>query len=227
MKTTKNYFSVLVIALLSAGYSPSAKAKPNAKAVAMQVQNFYDQTRNVFAQFQQTYFHVLYKRYERSRGKVLFHRPGKMRWDYAKPNGKVIVSDGKILRVYEPGEKGRAGQVFEQKMGDAQLPQAMSFLTGVGRLEDNFVFRLLPAKKWRFEGQVLELVPKKANPHYKRILFFVDSNPKRLGVVHRVLILDHSGNRNKFEFKNFRFNRPGSEKVFAWKPPKGTRRIKP
>ena len=199
-----------------------------AEAVASAVQAFYDQTSSVEADFHQTYFNRLYAKYDRSRGTVRFQKPGKMRWDYAKPNGKVLVSDGKQLLVFEPGEGNEPGQVFERTLNESQLPQALSFLTGTGKLADDFTFRLLDAKKQGFEGgHVLELRPRKDSPHYDRILFYVDANPNRLGLVHRVLIIDPAGNRNRFDFRKLKFNRDLPAKTFAWKPPAGTRRIKP
>lgn len=202
-------------------------AEVDAETVAARVQAFYDQTRSVGADFVQTYFHKLYSRYDRSDGTVLFVRPGKMRWDYAQPNGKIMISDGKQLRIYEPGEDGAKGQVFEQKIDRSDLPQALGFLLGTSRLSDDFRFRLLKASGWKYQGHVLELRPKVKNPAYKQVLFFVDAHPDRLGVVHRVLIVDHTGNRNKFEFSHLRFNRPFAKDAFSWRAPKGTRVIRP
>src|SRR5688572_15655519 len=79
---------------------PANDAK--ARQVALSVQAFYDQTKSVEAEFHQTYYNRLYDRYDRSQGTVKFQKPGKMRWDYAAPNGKIIVSNGKRLSVYEP-----------------------------------------------------------------------------------------------------------------------------
>jgi len=200
-----------------------------AESVAATVQAFYDQTKSLEAHFYQTYFNRLYDKYDRSQGTVRFQKPGKMRWDYAKPNGKVLVSNGKRLLVYEPGDTAAdKGQVFERAMGDSELPQALSFLTGTGKLIDDFTFRLLDAKQQGFTaGYVLELMPKKASPHYERILFYVDGDAARAGLVHRVLIVDGSGNRNRFDFKNMKFNRVVDTKPFEWQPPAGTRRIQP
>ena len=209
-------------------FQPAAHAEDiDAATVAARVQTFYDLTKSVGADFVQTYYHRLYNRYDRSKGSVLFVRPGKMRWDYAEPNGKIMISDGTKLRIYEPGDNGAAGQVFEQTMKGAEVPQAMGFLLGTSRLKDDFRFRLLKPQGWSYQGHVLELRPKVTNPTYKQILFFVDGHPERLGVVHRVLVIDHTGNRNKFEFANLRFNRPPSKGAFSWQPPKGTRRIQP
>jgi len=199
-----------------------------AESVAATVQAFYDQTKSLEAEFHQTYFNRLYEKYDRSQGTVRFQKPGKMRWDYGQPNGKVLVSNGKRMLVYEPGDGTEKGQVFERSMADSELPQALSFLTGTGKLVDDFTFRLLDATKQGFSGgYVLELMPKKASPHYERILFFVDGNAARAGLVHRVLILDGSGNRNRFDFKAMRFNRVTDSTIFEWQPPAGTRRVQP
>lgn len=196
-----------------------------ANSVAAQVQAFYDQTRTVQATFKQAYTNRLYKRTDRSSGRVVFAKPGKMRWDYAQPNGKIIVSDGSKMVIYEPAER----QYFEQPMTESQLPQALSFLTGTGKLADNFTFALLSSTEYRFAGHVLELRPKQPSTTYDRILFYVDATTARPGLVHRVLIIDHSGNRNQFDFRYGRgaFNGDVNTGMFNWTPPAGTRRIQP
>lgn len=199
-----------------------------AQSVVFAVQAFYDQTRTVEAEFYQTYFNRIYDKYDHSKGSVKFAKPGRMRWDYAAPNGKVIVSDGKRLVVYEPGEDNEPGQVFERAISDSELPQALAFLTGTGKLADDFTFRLLDSGAQGFPtGYVLELLPKKPSPHYDRILFYVDRDEKRTGLVHRVLIVDSAGNRNRIDFKAPKFNRALDPKTFAWQPPKNARKVNP
>jgi outer membrane lipoprotein carrier protein len=221
--------ALLVSACLGLAQAAAQDAGINdeqARLVALSVQTFYDQTKSVEAEFHQTYYTRLYDKYDRSQGTVKFQKPGKMRWDYAAPNGKIIVSNGKQLLIYEPGEGGEPGQVFERALGANELPQALSFLTGGGKLVDEFTFRLLDAKQQGFSaGHVLELLPRSKSPHYERLLFYVDSDPSRAGLVHRVLIVDASGNRNRLDFKAPKFNRPIDAKVFNWAPPKGTRKV--
>lgn len=231
---SKNVRNIGLVALLvsfllrlsHAAAQGDAGTDDQARQVALSVQAFYDQTKSVEAEFHQTYYNRLYDRYDRSQGTVKFQKPGKMRWDYAAPNGKVIVSNGKQLSIYEPGEDKEPGQVFERALGANELPQALSFLTGGGKLVDEFTFRLLDAKQQGFSaGYVLELLPRTKSPHYERLLFYVDNDPKRVGLVHRVLIVDASGNRNRLDFKTPKFNRPIEAKVFNWVPPKGTRKV--
>lgn len=206
----------------------SATDLKTAQSVVYAVQAFYDQTKTVEAEFYQTYFNRIYDKYDHSKGSVKFAKPGRMRWDYAAPNGKVIVSDGKRLVIYEPGEENEPGQVFERAISDSELPQALAFLTGTGKLADDFTFRLLDAAAQGFPtGYVLELLPKKPSPHYDRILFYVDRDEKRTGLVHRVLIVDSAGNRNRIDFKTPKFNRALDAKTFAWQPPKNARKVNP
>ena len=84
-----------------------------AEIVAL-VQTFYDQTKTLRADFEQTRYTRLYDRYDRAGGKVVFKKPGMMRWDYAEPNGQVFVSNGKKLLIYQPPEEGeKRGQLIE------------------------------------------------------------------------------------------------------------------
>ena len=227
-------FARLVIALavmtgsaLSARVlADAAPAADPARNVAAAVQSFYDQTKDVSATFHQTYVNKLYQRTDRSSGRVVFKKPGMMRWDYDKPNGKVIASNGKRLVVFEPGEDGDEGQVVEQEISQAQLPQAMAFLMGTGKLEHDFDFRLLDAQREGYaSGDVLELRPKQPTPHYERILFYVERTAALRGLVRRLLIIDANGNRNRFDFTGIKFNVGTADQPFNYRAPEGARRV--
>jgi len=210
--------------------APATSAPPpNAEAerTLAAVQAFYDQTRDVSTDFTQTYVIKLYDRTERSRGHVSFKKPGKMRWDYAKPNGKVIVANAGKVVIYEPGdEPSDPGQVLEQNLAQADLPQAMSFLLGTGKLVEDFDAKLLDPNREGFaSGQVLELRPKKPSPHFERLLFYVETSAALRGLVRRLVIVDASGNRNRFDFSAFKFNAGTPESTFEWRAPASARRV--
>lgn len=228
------WFGVVLALVTFASVQPSvwAQDEPTADELLARVQAFYDQTRTVQASFHQTYYLRLYDRYERSRGEVVFQKPGRMRWDYAAPNGKVIVSNGERLMIYEPPDEDESrGQGFESRVDQNELPAAFAFLTGSGRLADLFSVRSLDASRNGFsEGHVLELRPSEPSPHYERILFYVamvGEGEALAAVVRRVLIVDASGNRNRFDFSNLRFNRSVPDSTFDYRFPSGTRRIQP
>jgi outer membrane lipoprotein carrier protein len=218
------------VAVLCATWAHAQPSPPaagdDAAVVAAAVQAFYDQTQDISATFFQAYVNKLYQRTDRSQGKVVFKKPGMMRWDYAQPNGKVIVSNGKKLIVYEPGEQGEKGQVLEQQITSAQLPQALAFLMGTGRLQDDFTFRKLDAAREGYSaGDVLELKPKRPSPHFTRLLFYVERTPALRGLVRRLLIIDSEGNRNRFDFSAIKLNGNAPAKQFDFTPPAGTRKV--
>jgi outer membrane lipoprotein carrier protein len=202
-----------------------AQEQVTARHVAARVQSFHDQTRSFEASFVQTYYSRIYGTYTRSGGTLVFDKPGRMRFDYGAPNGKVVVADGRKLTMYEPGDEGSAGQYAQTSMREGAIPGAFSFLTGQGRLEELYTFRLLSSRTYRFSGHVLELTPRAADPRFRRVILYVDSSSERAGLVRAVRIDDHEGNRNKFEMRNMRFNRDVSAQRFAFAPPAGARRI--
>lgn len=196
------------------------------------VQTFYEQTKTLQADFKQTRYTRLYDRYDRAEGKVVFKKPGKMRWDYASPNGQVFVTQGDKLLIYQPPEAGeRHGQLIERGLDEDQLPAAFSFLTERGNLEKDFDARLLEHDNQTFQdGYVLQLVPRTPTSSYEQLVFYVRalrSNGKQAGVVQRVLILDAAGNRNRFDFSKFKFNREIPDKRFNFRPPRGTHKVNP
>jgi outer membrane lipoprotein carrier protein len=224
----------LGFALFVLGGSVTAQqSKPlDAGVVVGLVQSFYDQTKTLQAEFEQTRYTRLYDRYDRATGKVVFKKPGMMRWDYAQPNGQVFVSNGERLLIYQPPEEGeKHGQLIERALGEDQLPSAFSFLTGSGNLEKDFEVRLLEHDNEKFkDGYVLQLIPRKLTPNYEQLVFYVrtlTNDGKRAGIVQRVLIIDSAGNRNRFDFSKIKFNRDVPDKRFSYRPPKGTEKVTP
>ncbi len=238
MKRTMRIYGINVVLVVAGALALSVlpteepvraqQAQPSPAEVAAWVETFYNRTGSMSARFTQRYRNRVYQRTQTSRGRLRLRRPGMMRFDYDEPNGKVVVSDGENLVVYEPPTDGATrGQYFQQPIADAQLPAALGFLTGQGSFTEDYRFRLLSAQSLHFEGQVLELRPRRPSPHYTRILLFVDANPASRGTIHRVLIVDHSNNQNRFDFVEQSHTRPVPESTFRWRPPANARRIQP
>lgn len=220
-----------VLALGGSGAAQEAEPLDPSVVVGL-VQSFYDQTKTLQADFEQTRYTRLYDRYDRAKGKVVFKKPGMMRWDYAQPNGQVFVSNGKTLLIYQPPEEGeKNGQLIERPVDEDQLPSAFAFLIGSGNLEKDFDVRLLEHDNQSFkDGYVLQLIPRRPTPNYEQLVFYVRTllqDGKRAGVVQRVLIIDSAGNRNRFDFAKIKFNRDVPNKRFTYRPPKGTESVRP
>jgi outer membrane lipoprotein carrier protein len=222
MKPTTILLSLLSLAALPASTS-LAQQRVTAAEVAAQVQAFYDQTTTVRTAFTQAHYDRIYRRTTRSRGLLTIARPGKLRFDYLGGDGKVVVSDGHLLTVYEPDDDGGPGQYLQTPVRE-DASSALGFLTGESRLDRDFRFRLRDASALGWDGYVLELTPIRSQPSYRRVLLFVD--PRVPGVVRRVLVLDHDGNLNRFDFQRMRFNRAVAADRFAFTPPVGARSLR-
>lgn len=201
--------------------APARAEAPTAESIAAKVQAFYNQTKTFQATFNQVYKVKAYSQTKKSKGTVVFAKPGKMSWSYDSPNGNRVVSDGKLLKVYEKENN----QMFEQPVEKSQYPAALAFLMGQGDLSKSFKLKMLNAATMKFEGgHVLEGIPKEATPAYQKVLFFVDGPTSQ---VRRVIILDAQGNRNTFDFKTPKVNEEVSDDTFKFTPPPGTQIIHP
>lgn len=219
----RTMISVLTALLTFGAASVSAQGEPaTAARVAAEIQAFYDQTTTVRTAFQQAHYDSVYRRTTRSRGVLTIARPGKLRFDYLGGDGKVVVSDGQTMTFYEPGDDHGPGQYARSPMRE-DMSSALGFLTGAARLDRDFRFRLGDASSFSWDGQVLELRPLRDEPGYTRMFLFVD--PNAAGVVRRVIVQDHAGNLNRFDFQRTEFNRAIAAERFAFTPPTGARRI--
>ncbi|HEU4582792.1 MAG TPA: outer membrane lipoprotein carrier protein LolA [Polyangiaceae bacterium] len=188
--------------------------------IAERVQSFYDGAKTFQAQFSQRYTIFAYNKKKESQGHVAFVKPGKMSWRYSS-NGNRVVSDGKLLRVYEADNK----QLYEQDMTKSAYPAALSFLLGQGKLTASFTLKKLNEQTLKFKGgYVLLAIPKEATPAYQKMLLYVDGKTFQ---VRRVLLIDAQKNKNVFDFSDPRVNEKVPASEFTFTPPPGTQIVKP
>jgi len=216
--------TISLILLLAAGDAGSASAPAQAKparldlsAVVARVQNRYDQAKDFQARFTQKYSRQVMGRVTVSAGQVHFKKPGRMRWDYDKPEARMFLSNGQVLWLYEPEEK----QAFKQDLKTSQLPAALAFLMGKGRIADEFeVTWSNDTRLGRPEDYRLSLRPKQPQSTYKSIVFVVDAGDFS---VRESVLTDQQGNVNHFAFSDLKMNAKVSDEVFRWSPPAGVR----
>jgi outer membrane lipoprotein carrier protein len=229
-RTRASVGSLLLLAAAMLLAAPRAEAQvdagtPSASTVASWVQTFYDGTTSLEADFQQFFWTRVYARTATSRGALRIARPGRVRFDYTEPSGKVVVGNGDAFTYFEPGDDGTAGQYYRATTDVAS--RALGFLTGTSRLDRDFTFVIHPSTTGPAHTVCLELRPRAADPHYTRLRLYVSSVEATRGVVMQVAIEDADGNWNTFRFSNFHFNRGLADSVFTYTPPAGAREITP
>jgi outer membrane lipoprotein carrier protein len=191
-----------------AGESPPA---PDARALAARVQRYYEATRDLRADFVQTYTYAAVGRRQVSSGTLLVKKPGRMRWDYATPSQKVVAVVGSRLVQYEP----EPNQVYVDERFDATaMSAAVTFLLGKGSLEKEFTLS-------SGEGGTLVLAPRKADARVETVTLTVGPD----GQVTRTRVLDGQGNLNDLEFRNLRRNAGLQDVDFEVKVPAEAHRV--
>lgn len=188
---------------------------PEVQRVLDGIQAFYADATDLRAGFTQTYTYKVYGRTQVSKGRVLFKKPRMMRWDYKSPVSKVFVADGATLWVYEPEEN----QAFRRDLAASQLPVALTFMSGQGKLADEFDARLMQSPA---DIYTVELIPRRHAGDYQSLLLKVD---RQTFAVRSSTVVDPVGNTNQVVFSNVKTNTGIKDAAFKFSPPKGVRII--
>lgn len=180
--------------------------------VVKRLQDLYQTAESITAHFTQEYTYAVYKRTQKSSGRLFLKKPGRMRWDYRKPETKVFVSNGDVLWVYEPNKN----QAHRKSLRESEIPIAISFLMGEGNLLDEFTPHLVSVSALI----KLKLTPKQPSRHYKQLELQID--PATYMVV-QTTIVDPANNRNTVRFSNLKLNQHLPLSGFEFIPPEGVK----
>jgi len=177
------------------------------------VQTRYDSVRDITARFEQESVVASIDKKEVSSGDVTIKRPGRMRWEYARPEPRVIALDGETLRMYLPGDAQL--QIAPLGVG-AFPPTALDFLLGNGKLDASFEAEELEDSGRPERG--LRLRPRDDSSFdYLEIWVSPDDFQLRESIV-----VDLFGNRTAVRFQGIEENRGVEDSVFEVAVPEGT-----
>ena len=209
-RPTRNSLRVLLAALALA--LAAADTADDAGKTLDAVQKRYDSVRDIRAGFTQTSFAAALGKETEAHGTVAVQRPGKMRWEYAAPDGRVIVLDEKSIRIWNPEEK----QLQIAKLSQANVsPTALGFLMGQGVLKDTFTAESIAAPDRPERG--LRLRPK-SDASFESLELWVD--PKTFQLRESV-VLDLFGNRTRVRLEDIVENKGVAASVFTFEAPEG------
>ena len=184
------------------------------------MQKRYDGATDFRAHFSQTLTNAALARKTNSSGEVLFKKPGRMRWNYEKPDKSIYLADGGVLWLYEPEDK----QAFKQDLKGSQLPAALAFLTGKGKLAAEFDIAFAGKTPYGTPGDyVLSLSPKPPQAQVKTILFVVD--PKHVSTCARASSPTRRGTSTTCCSPTSASTRACRTRLFHFTPPAGVRVI--
>ena len=200
----------------AAAEEPAAEAPACGPAVAARVQERYDAVRDLSARFTQESLHVAFGgagSEEQASGAVVFAKPGRMRWEYEKPEPSLVVSDGETLWLYDPA--AREAQRLPVDRGFLSAA-AIQFLLGDGRLVETFEVRAVRCGE---EEAQLELLPRE-EATYERIELVVEVAS---GWIRETRVHDLFGNQTRVRFEDLVANQDVPAERFRFEPPTDAR----
>jgi outer membrane lipoprotein carrier protein len=190
--------------------SVSLSAQTDLRTTLRGVEQRYNRPRSMQMNFEQSV--TGQGRMARTESGVLYLRkPGKMRWNYSRPEGKVFLTDGKYVWFYSPNT-GRVERSPMKESADLRAP--LAFL--MGRLDFYRDFREF---RMRAEGADTFVVatPKSERAPYTTVEFLIAPD-------HRIKFLKVVGQDDSvisFRLSEEKSNPPLDEKLFQFKVPTG------
>ena len=190
--------------------SPAASgAAPSVAQLARRVDEHYNRPRTLSVQFMEVYRGMGIQRTES--GTLLLAKPGRMRWNYDQPRGKLFVMDGKYAYSYAPGD-AQAQRYPASKLDDFRSP--LRLLLGHARIEKELANLSLTRDDDDF---VIHGVPKGMQQRLAEVELAVTTD----GVIHAIRWQEKDGSATEFHLTQEKVNLPLAAGTFIFQAPPG------
>jgi len=203
--------------------NPAAQAATAVDEIVDKVEATCARVQDLSARFQQTATNRTLGEVREASGVFLAKRPGKMRWEYQKPEPRLFVTDGKTLWAYSPADK----QVIVQNVTEAMPSRVpLSFLAGDCALRKEFSVTLVEHAGTRGlpTSRILDLRPKRPEAGIARMLLEVSLKDY---TIEKTTVFDAYGNTTVIALSNLKLNPGISDDQFQFTPPAGVRVVTP
>jgi outer membrane lipoprotein carrier protein len=176
----------------------------------------YNHAKSLQVAFDQTY--SVSGRGRRTESGVLFlKKPGRMRWEYASPAGKLFLSDSKDIWFYSP-DQNRVEKMKLKEADDMRAP--LAFLLGKLEFSRDFKEYHMTPK----DGQTwVTAIPKSDKLLYKQVEFLFSSDFQ----IKRLKVLGQDQSLMEFSFAEEKLNPALADKLFQFKMPPGAELVEP
>jgi len=208
MPTFLAFLGAIVTAVV---FSTTVSAQaPSAHDLAGRVNRHYNQLHSLKAGFSETYEGLGINRTES--GTLLLLKPGRMRWDYSQPAGKLFLLDGKYAWFYSHGDP-QVQRVQAKQLDDFRSP--LRFLLGHTELEkelNSLTLAAAPNGLFTLTGQ-----PKGQEKRVSRLTLTVTGD----GTIRGIEVEETDGALTRFSFTGEAPNAPVAPETFRFTPPAG------
>lgn len=196
------------VLLLAVGVLPAQT--PDLHTLARQVDKHYNQLRSLRSGFTESYEGLGIRRSES--GTLTLLKPGRMRWDYSQPQGKLFLLDGKFAWFYSKGDP-QVQRVPAKQLDDLRSP--LRFLLGHTELEKELTgltMTAAPGSQFLLSGAV-----RGQEKRLKRLSVTVTA----AGTITGIEIEEVDGALTRFRFTGEQTNPSLPDTIFRFTPPAG------
>lgn len=189
-------------------------AGPDLHGVLKGVENRYNRARTLQVLFQQSY-EMPRRGTKTESGELFLRKPGRMRWQYTDPAGKLFVSDGKNIYLYTPSSN-RVERSKVKESDDMRAP--LAFLLGRLDFEREFSDFI-----YRQDGENVRITAQAKSDRvpFTQVKFLVTPS-------YEIRELEITGQDNSvmsFQFRDEKMNPKLDDKMFQFKAPAGAEMV--
>ncbi len=178
-------------------------------AIVKRVDDHYNHLMSLRSQFTERYAGLGMDRSES--GTLLLKKPGRMRWSYTTPAGKVFVLDGKYAWTYTPGD-AQVQRIPAKQVDDLRSP--LRFLLGHTQLKKELDgLSVVPER----DGYRISGIPKGMGERFRRLTLETAAD----GRITAIRMEEIDGSSTEFSFSGSEENVALPDSEFRYLPPPG------
>ena len=195
--------------LLAALIGPARAADLDVARTLKGIEDRYNRAQALQLSFTESY--QLRGRQQVEKGELFLRKPGRMRWQYTSPPGKLFISDNKFIYSYTPQDH-RAEKMKMKETDDMRAP--LAFLLGRLQFSEDFrEFRSQPEG----DGVFITAIPKSDKLPYTEVSFLAAPDFS----IRRLEVKGQDGSLLQFTFENEKKDPPLQDAMFRFTPPPG------
>jgi outer membrane lipoprotein carrier protein len=199
----------LLLLVLIAFCAPFCAHAQDADALLHRIDDHYNRLKSLRARYTEHYAGMGIDRTES--GTLLLKKPGRMRWSYDEPEGKLFVLDGKFAWFYSPGD-AQAQRTPASKLDDLRSP--LRFLLGHTQLKKELAHVSVTEDS---HGIHVAGIPQGMEQRIRRLTLDVTSS----GQIQHMKLEELDGAITEFTFTQVQENVPTRDADFVFSPPAG------
>jgi outer membrane lipoprotein carrier protein len=189
---------------------------PHLDSLLKGVESRYNRAKTLQVLFQEDYTKKGEAKRPTESGLLMLRKPGRFRWAYNQPKGKLWVSDNKSLWLWLPDEN-RVEQMPLKDSEDMRAP--LRFL--LGKLDFDREFQNIQAQPDP-NGTRITAAPKSDNLPYSEVQFIVAPDCR----IRQVRVTGFDKSVLEFRFDEERLDPKLDDKLFQFEVPKGAEVIR-